>query len=343
MTFRVLIQGFGAMGQECLKALENRSDAEVTAILDSNPDLVGRVLGDVLKSSRWANIEIRHPESADWDRLDADVAIHATTAFASEAAPQISRLLEAGLDVATICQELVYPIDDRLPVADALHKEAQSHGRSVVAGGVNPGWILDILVVAASLGCVDITAVTASRVVDFSPYGTDEMAHIGAGLDMDSFNQGADNGKIGHIGLRESTALVAAALGLDVTTWTETKQPIIAEKRHSTKFVTVEPGGARGFVQRVQGAAGARTVIDFEMRGLLDVGADDPPLGDRITIKATPDIDLTVHGDDTSRGGPATAGVVTNLLGPVQAAAPGLHTVLSLPLIRSRTKLGVAD
>lgn len=50
---------------------------------------------------------------------------------------------------------------------------------------------------------------------------------------------------------------------------------------------------------------------------------------------------LTVHGDDTSDGRRATAGVVTNLIGPGLAASPGLHTVLSLPLSRSRTNLRI--
>ncbi|MFJ4223396.1 hypothetical protein [Microbacterium sp. NPDC089695] len=339
MTVSVIIQGFGAMGREILAALAARTDADVIAVLDTDATLVGRRLGEVVGTSRWPDVVVRHPDEVRLGDLRADVAVHATTAFVDVAVPQIAALLDAGADVVTLCQELVYPREENADLAADLHRTAVAAGRTVVAGGVNPGWILDLLPIAASLGCRDIDAVRATRVVDFSPYGPDEMVHIGAGLDEDRFRAGADSGEIGHIGLLESARMVADALGLDVDRWEQTKDPVISPDGHATPFADVAPGHVRGFRQRVRGWTGDRLRADFEMVGLIDVRADDPELGDRIAITATPDIAVTVQGGDTTDGGTSTAGVVTNLIGPALASGPGLRTIADLPLTRSRTTL----
>jgi 4-hydroxy-tetrahydrodipicolinate reductase len=179
--------------------------------------------------------------------------------------------------------------------------------------------------------------VACRRVVDFSPYGPDEMAHIGAGLTGPEFDTGARAGQLGHIGLLESAHMVATALGISPDRWAQTKTPVLADRRCVTSFVEVKPGRVRGFRQRVQGSVADDVVLDFEMLGLLDPTNDDPELGDSITIDAEPSVHLTVSRETAQRGGTATAGVATNLLGPVLAAEPGFLPLWRLPLQRSRS------
>lgn len=337
MAVRVLVQGFGEMGQEVVRTLEFRRDAELVGALDTDPEKVGHPVSDLLEGCRWPQVVIAHP--AEGELPDADVAVHATTAFAAEALPEIEDLLRSGLDVVTICQELVFPVEDRIALAARLDEIAKRTGKTVVAAGVNPGWVLDVLPIAASLGCVDAREVRCRRVVDFSPYGPDEMKHIGAGLTAEEFEAGAEDGAIGHIGLLESAAMVAASLDLEVTRWSQAKEPLIASREHVTKSAKISPGQVRGFVQRVLGWSGEDEVAQFEMQGLLDPGDDDPDLGDHIQIRARPDVDLVVRSAIAQRGGEATAGVASNLIGAALAGEPGLIDVSRLPLARSRRSL----
>lgn len=341
MSVRVALAGFGEMGREALRALEPRADAEVVAVYDINPCLVGRPLGEFVPGCRWPAVVVEHPEQAG--RPPADVAVHATTAFAAEAQPQLEDLLRCGLDVVTICQELVFPIAERVAIAERIDAIARAAGKTVVAAGVNPGWVLDVLPIAASLGCVDVRRVACRRVVDFSPYGADEMAHIGAGLTEREFRAGVEAGGIGHIGLLESAAMVAASIDLEVDQWAQTKEPLLATRTHVTKVTRVLSGRVRGFVQRVVGLAGGEEVLDFEMRGLLDPGDDDPALGDQIRVDGRPEVDLRIRSALAQRGGEGTAGVATNLIGPVLAAAPGLVPLRRLPLARSRRRLAMTE
>ena len=330
------------MGREVVRTLEPRIDAELVAVLDKDHRIVGRPLSNVIDDCAWPDLIVADP--AGGDRPRADVAVHATTAFAREALPQIEELIRAGLDVVTICQELVFPVEERVAVAARLDAVAKRAGKTVVAAGVNPGWVLDVLPIAASLGCVDVRDVNCRRIVDFSPYGRDEMAHIGAGLTKDEFEAGARAGRIGHIGLLESAALVAASLELEVTRWNQTKEPLIASRLHATKSTSVPPGRVRGFVQRVSGWDEAdREVVGFEMLGLLDPCPEDPVMGDEIRIGARPDVDLSIRSALAQRGGEATAGVASNLIGPVLAAEPGLIAVDRLSLARSRRRLAACS
>lgn len=341
MTVRVVLQGFGAMGRAGARTLLARADAQIVAVLDIAPDLVGRRVGEVLSEApvAVADLPIQRPDSVDLLGLGADVALHTTTAFLDLAEEQLARMLAAGLDIVSICQELVFPLAANRAAVRRLDEVARRHGRSVVAAGVNPGWILDMLVVAATLGCAEVKQVRARRVVDFSPYGPDEMAHIGAGLDEHAFAAGVQTGHIGHIGLLESAALVSAALELCVDSWDQSKVPVIADAPCTTAFASVPAGRVRGFRQTVSGRRGEATVVEMEMVGLLAPSPDDEPLGNRLTVDGSIAIDLAVTGDDTVDGGNATAGVAVNLIGPILAAEPGVHTVLDLSLHRSRRTL----
>ena len=336
---RVVIQGFGSMGREAVAALAHRSDAEIVAVFDTDRALVGRRLAEIVPGSRWPGVVVQDPTEEAIGRAAGDVALHATTAFAEEAVPQLAILLAADLDVVTLCQELVHPLPERAELAAVLDAIARRCGKSVAAGGVNPGWVLDLLAIAASLGCYDIRTVACQRIVDFSPYGPDEMAHIGAGLTEQQFQAGVRAGELGHVGLLESAHMVAEALGLTPESWTQTKAPLVSERPCATSFVTVEPGHVRGFRQRVQGRIADAVIVDFEMVGLLDPDGDDPGLGDSITIKAQPNVHLKVAGEIAQRGGIGTAGVATNLLGPVMAAQPGFIPLWRLPLERSRSQV----
>jgi len=79
--------------------------------------------------------------------------------------------------------------------------------------GVNPGFLMDTLVLTSSGVCQDIDSIIARRIQDASNRRLPFQKKIGAGLSPDEFNENVASGKFGHIGLPESAAMVAEKLG----------------------------------------------------------------------------------------------------------------------------------
>ncbi len=66
-------------------------------------------------------------------------------------------------------------------LAKELDKLAKENGVTIVGTGVNPGFVLDLLVVALTAGNHSVERIEASRVNDLSPYGPTVMNSQGVG------------------------------------------------------------------------------------------------------------------------------------------------------------------
>jgi 4-hydroxy-tetrahydrodipicolinate reductase len=263
----------------------------------------------------------------------ADVVLHATTAFAREAHRQIVPAIDAGLNVITICQELVYPRAETTAIAGDLDARAKTHSVSALAIGVNPGFVMDVIPITLSAVCWTVTHVHVRRVVDFSPYGPDEMRHIGAGRSPEDFRLGVADGTIGHVGLLESATMIAGALGWRLDALSQTKTPIVSPTHRVTRFVTIEPGSVCGFRQSVTGTRLGSPVLELEMIGLVspDPAVDGVELGDWTRIQGEPNIECHLKGEVAQKGGLATAAIAVNMIPQVLNAPPGFHTARDLP------------
>jgi 4-hydroxy-tetrahydrodipicolinate reductase len=332
---RVVVYGVGAMGSLMVQLLERKAVARVVGAIDWDPLKAGRDLGDVAGLGYGTGITVSAEATPVLDNAAADVVLIATTAFAAEAQPQIEAAVARGSRVVTIAQELFFPLGDAVERAAAIDRAAKSAGAAVTAVGINPGFIMDVLPIVGSFPCWEVESVAVRRHVDFSPYGPDEMAHIGAGLTAEAFRTGAADGTIGHIGLLETAAMVASCVGIEVDELRQSKEPLLAVREHVTPHVRVAPGRVCGFRQTVSGWQGDRQVLDFRMVGVLDPRpADGIELGDHARLTGTPSVDIAVREEISQRGGLGTAAVAVNTIPLILAAAPGFHTIDTLTLPR---------
>ncbi|MCP6313188.1 hypothetical protein NL444_27340, partial [Klebsiella pneumoniae] len=79
-------------------------------------------------------------------------------------------IITAGINVVSIAEEMSCPEAQNPDMAKELDELAKKHGVSAVGVGVNPGFVLDHLVVALSSGSQDVTHIEARRVNDLAPY-----------------------------------------------------------------------------------------------------------------------------------------------------------------------------
>ena len=72
---------------------------------------------------------------------------------------------------------------------------------------------------------------------------------IGAGLTTEQFQKKVDDGSVRHVGLTESIAMIADALGWTLDRITDDVQPKLATVTISSEFLAVDPGYVCGIVQ----------------------------------------------------------------------------------------------
>jgi len=321
----VVVMGLGDIGQAIARGALARPDLRLLGAVDPHPDLAGRPLADVLGVPA-PGLSVA-AEAADLLRGAAGgVVLHAAGSHFQEVLSHLEEAVRAGASVVSTCEELAWPWLRSEQAADELDRLCEERNVAVLGTGVNPGFVLDRL--PAFLGQVAGTVrhVRGLRVVDASARRPALQRKIGAGMSEEAFHEAAERGEVGHVGLGESAALVAAGLGLSLDEVDEELVPLVAQE--DQPGVGGAPGLARGQVAGVQQTArvftGEREVVLLELT--LALGADDPR--DQVELDADPPLRLLIPGGVP--GEPATVSAVLNAVAAVTELR-GLVTVLDLP------------
>jgi 4-hydroxy-tetrahydrodipicolinate reductase len=255
-----------------------------------------------------------------------DVVLHSTSSYLKDVMEQLLACLSAGCCVISTCEELAYPFRKSAPLADKLDKAAKHEGVALVGTGVNPGFVMDKLVLTLAAISQRVDSVRVQRIVDASRRREPLQRKIGAGMSVEAFAEKTAAGVIKHHGLPESVAMVADGLGIPVDTITETIEPVIAQENITTEFLEVAAGRAAGVHQIARGFSLGREKIVLELK--MYVGAKDP--ADTIELTGDPNISMIIPGG--THGDVATAAVVVNAIPLIVAAPAGLVTSRDLPL-----------
>src|SRR5438309_10571094 len=127
--------------------------------------------------------------------------------------PQIETNLKARKPSVSTTEELSYPGYTHIRQARQIHAWAKKAKVGVLATGVNPGFAMDALPIALTAVCERVDRVSVSRVQDARSRRLPFQQKIGAGLTTEQFQKKVDDGSVRHVGLTESIAMIADALG----------------------------------------------------------------------------------------------------------------------------------
>ena len=323
---RVALIGLGPIGVEVGKALAGREGFTLLGAADPAPDKAGRPLSDLLGGA-FPGVAVRPSAAALYgetapSRGKGDVVLLCTGSRLHAVLPQIEEAIAAGFHIVSTCEELSYPELRHLPMARQIDRKAKEKGVAVLGTGVNPGLVMDRLVLAVASACVRVESVKVVRVVDAAKRRGPLRAKVGAGMTPKEFSAGVAAKKLGHVGLSESAALIALGLGLPIDEITETIEPVIAQ----TEIDGVAPGRVLGLHQIALVQAGDEIKVSLDLT--MAVGAASP--ADRIDIDGDPPIHLVVAGG--FHGDRATVGTVVNAVPFIVGASPGLKNVVTVPL-----------
>src|SRR6266852_1515884 len=250
---RAIQYGVGPIGASIVRLMREKQAIEIIGAIDTDPAKVGRDLGEVVgaKDAPWGVIV--SAEAKEVLEQNADVVIHSTSSSLAKVMDQLLVCLEAESCIVSTCEELSYPFRTHPELAAKLDAAAKDSGVSLVGTGVNPGFIMDKLVVTLAAVSQRIEHVKALRVVDASKRRLPLQKKIGAGMTVEEFRGQVAAGVIKHVGLPESVSMVADSLNLPVEQITETIEPKIATERVQTEYLTVEAGQAAGVHQIARG------------------------------------------------------------------------------------------
>lgn len=324
---RVVQLGFGDIGRRCARIVLARSDLHLVGVVDHAPDLAGRPLVDVLGVSGKPPITIRDNVEHVLEVAQPHVVIQASVSRVPDVLPQIAPALARGVSVVTSAEEMTFPWHRHPDLAERIAATARQNGARVVGAGVNPGFVLDFLPAVLAQAVHHVRRVRAARVVDAATRRAALQRKVGAGLSEADFRQRARENRIGHVGLAESAALLAHALGWKLDSLEETIEPVLARTEVRTDVLTVARGAVAGIHQRVRGVEDDVEVLSLDLQ--MFVGAEDPH--DRIQIDAEPPIDLRISGG--LAGDDATAACLVNAVPRLLTLPAGLWTVADLPPI----------
>jgi 2,4-diaminopentanoate dehydrogenase len=323
---RAVQYGVGPIGASIARLMREKQAIEICGAIDTDPAKAGRDLGEVVGATDapWG-VRISGDAQEVLEQA-ADIVIHSTSSSLPKVMDQLIACLEAESCIVSTCEELSYPYRTHPELAAKLDAAAKDWGVALVGTGVNPGFVMDKLVVTLAAVSQQIEHAKALRIVDASKRRLPLQKKIGAGMTVDEFRAQVASGAIKHVGLPESVAMVADSLSLPVEEITETIDPMVARERVQTEFLTVEPGQAAGVHQIARGVGNGKELIYLELQ--MYVGAKDPV--DTVELKGHPDIRLTIPGG--THGDIATASVVVNSIPVILNAPAGLRTARDLPI-----------
>ncbi len=328
---RVLILGTGQMGSGISRLLLEKQGVKLVAAYGRRRERAGMDLG--LATGLGYSLDI--PVSADLstviEQTQPHVAIQATCSRFEDAEEEITTLVRQGVNVISIAEEMAYPAAKHPLQAEELRQLAVCHGVAVLGTGINPGFVLDLLVITLTGVCAEVHSITARRVNDLSPYGPSVLKCQGVGLTADAFQRGLEDGSVlGHFGFDESMHMIAAKLGWEIERIEQKREPIISKVRRETAFVTVEAGQVAGCLHTATTYRQGQPVIRLIHPQQVHPWLEGVETGDMIDIRGTPNVHLA--GSPEIPGGQGTAALAVNMIPRALNAAPGLYCMADLPV-----------
>lgn len=323
---RVVQFGLGPIGGSIARLMRRKAGLEIVGGIDRDPAKAGRDLGELIKApdAPWG-IPVWPGAAAALDGR-VDLVIHSTSSYLERVRDELLACVAAGCCVVSTCEELAYPLRKHPELSAELDRAAKEEGVALVGTGVNPGFVMDKLLLVASAACQRVEFARATRIVNASKRRLPLQKKIGAGMTPQEFRNQVDAGAIKHHGLPESIAMVADGLGFQLDDITETIEPVIARETVRTEYLEVSAGQVAGVHQIARGISAGREKVFMELQ--MYVGAEQP--ADTVELRGEPNLTMTIPGG--THGDLATAAIAVNAVPAILAAPAGLRTMRDLPI-----------
>jgi hypothetical protein len=325
-SIRVTHFGLGPIGAAIVKQVAARPGFKIVGAIDIDPAKLGRDLGEVVGVSKKLGVKVSGDAAKALKSSKPDVVVLCTSSSIKRVLPQVEAILKSRTPIVSTTEELSYPGYTHMAEARKIHAMAKKAKVAVLGTGVNPGFAMDALPIALTAVCERVDRISVHRIQDARIRRLPFQQKIGTGLTPEQFQKKVDDGSVRHVGLTESIAMIADAMGWTLDRITDDIQPKIASVPVASEFLAVDPGFVCGIVQDGHGYRKGQAIIQLHMEAYL--GA--PESYDAVEIEGSPRLFQKIAGG--IHGDVATASIVVNSIPKVLDASPGLHTMRDLAL-----------
>lgn len=326
--YRVMVWGIGAMGSGIIRNILKKKDIKLVGVLETaRKELDGKPLKAIGIDS---DLQIASDPKIISD-FDPDLIVIATTSFVPSVFPMIKVAVENSTNVITLAEEMSYPWVDYPELSHRMDSLAKKHNVSILGTGINPGFVLDTLILSLSAVCLDVKRIKAQRINDLSPFGNEVMKTQGVGTSVEEFYEGIKSGKIvGHIGFRQSISMIADAFGWKIEKIEEEREPIVSKVYRETSYVKVKPGQVAGCRHIGRGIVNGEIKIELIHPQQIHPELEDVKTGDFIQIEGDPNISMEIKPEIP--GGKGTIAMAVNMIPKVIEARSGLLTMKDMQI-----------
>lgn len=333
-NIKIAIWGFGAMGAGMAEMLYKKTGVDIVGVCDLHSDRVGKSVAEVLGVDKWQDVIIKEDIEEVLHVEKADLCLLATDSFTKGAYNKIKLIMEKGINVITTAEEMAYPQAQEPELAKKLDEIAKVNGVTVLGTGINPGLIMDLLVVCLT-GCMEtVEHIEAKRVNSLSPFGVTVMEEQGVGITEEEFNRRVAADDIaGHVGFSESINMIADAIGWKVEKFEQQMKPILTTVDRKSPYGFAAAGNLAGINMTGQGHIDGEIKIDMIHPQQLEPEMEGTYTGDYITLQGNPPVNMAITPEVD--GGIGTIAMCVNMIPHVINAKAGLKTMIDLPVPRA--------
>lgn len=334
-NIKVIVWGLGEMGKGIVKMINQKKGVKIVGAVVRG-DKIGKSMYDLIDIDPGDKPDIIAGSYEDIIKDNvADVVLICTDSFVKDSFDKIRYCIERGINVISTAEEMAYPKAQEPKMSIEIDKLAKENNVTVLGTGINPGLIMDLLVIALTGACIDVDHIKVERINNLSPFGPSVMNGQGVGFTVDQFNRKVKEGILdGHVGFPESINMVADAIGWKLSQEVElTRSPIVSSVYRKAPNAEVQPGNVAGCNMKGFGYVDGEMKIEMLHPQQVEPQLEGGNTGDYIDIKGNPNISMSIAPEIP--GGIGTIAMTVNMIPHVINSRPGLKTMIDLPVPRA--------
>lgn len=332
---KVILWGLGAMGGGIGKMITKKTGVDIVGAIDIG-DKLGKSLYDVvpgIERGDRADVIVGTAEEVIKEKA-ADIVVVCTDSFTSKVYDKLVFVMEKKMNVITSAEEMAYPQAQEPELAKKLDDIAKANGVSVLGTGVNPGLIMDLLVILWTGACETVDHIVSRRVNSLSPFGPAVMEEQGIGVSVEDFNaRKADGTMAGHVGFAESIGMITEALGWKLDKVEQDMEAIVTDVDRKSPYGFAPAGSVAGVAMKGYGYIDGEMKIEMDHPQQIEPEQVGVHTGDYVEIQGIPPVNMA--NTPEIEGGIGTMAMILNTIPHVINARPGLQTMIDVPVPRA--------
>lgn len=337
MTHRLIIWATGAIGKTCLRAVLQRSDLELVGLFVYSEKKEGIDAGTIARFPETGVLATRN--RAEILAIDADLVIHtARLQVPYETHDEdIMALLRSGKNVITTAGNH-YPQAHGAARAE-LFENACREGNSTLYGvGMNPGFLLERMVLGLTGLCVELDAVEVEELLDASTMPDPDFVFNVMGMGGEIGEVDLSTGVLPHLYDQlygEAIQFFGDRTGVIFDSIESDHRVLPAEHDLVVSAGSIAKDTIAATEWRWHGIVGGRRFVTLSVIWTMDPTMANYRGRDhwRVEVHGKPDLHLTLNMTDpidspykTKAGQYITAGPVINAIDDVITAPPGIFS-----------------